>query len=151
MRFPAKFVADPVEGFPEMVTVRVPWLDGTEDGAYTCGENMEEAHRMAADLVDTWLILREEKGLDLAWPETTALPDEDGWELVKPSMRVSWALTLRRLRKELGISQAEAAKRLGITQPVYCRLEDPRKANPTLTTLEKISRAFSVDLSLEVA
>lgn len=149
--FPARFVADPAEGFPHMTTVIIPGLDGTEDGAYTSGYTLEEAREMAVDLVDTWLIFRDEN--EQPWPRPARCEGtlEEGWELVRPSLRVYWALTLRRLRKRLDISQGEAARRLGVSQPVYARLEDPRKSNPTLKTLDRIGKAFEVELQLSVA
>jgi len=98
LQFPARFVADPAEGFPQMTTVIIPGLDGSEGGAYTSGYTLEEARQMAVDLVDTWLIFRAEN--EQPWP-TPAPCDmvEEGWELVRPSARVYRALTLRQLRK----------------------------------------------------
>lgn len=148
MEFPAFFEADPLEESPDMVTVTVtvPGLATSGQKAVTCGRNLAEARRMAVDLVDTWLVLHDDSAGSLPLPGK--LPKETGWELVRPSLRVQWALTLRRLRRDIGISQVEAARRLGVNQSVYSRLEDPKKSNPTLQTLEKVAEAFSVTLEL---
>ncbi len=146
MEFPAYFEADPLEECPEMVTVTIPGLADQGGEAVTCGPSMAEARRMAVDLVDTWLVLHDDAGRPL--PVAGGLPTENGWELVRPSLRVQWALTLRQLRREIGLSQVEAARRMGVNQSVYSRLEDPKKSNPTLQTLEKVARAFSVTLEL---
>jgi antitoxin HicB len=58
---------------------------------------------------------------------------------VKPS--TAFALTLRRLRANRGLCQREVAKRLGMRSlSHYQRLEDPRFANPTLDTLDRLQR-----------
>lgn len=53
---------------------------------------------------------------------------------------IAVAIMLRTLRAER--SQLEIAKQLNIAYQVYQRLENPRKANPTIKTLEKIARVF---------
>jgi antitoxin HicB len=47
---------------------------------------------------------------------------------------------LRTLRADR--PQTEVARQLNISYQVYQRLENPRKANPTIKTLEKIARVF---------
>lgn len=63
---------------------------------------------------------------------------------VKPHIAVS--LMLRKLRA--GKTQQEIASKLNISFQVYQRLENPRKANPTIKTLEKVARAYGKHLSL---
>ena len=76
------------------------------------------------------------------------LPVGDGWEQVGPSLRVAWVATLRRLREQSGMTQDEAATKLNVKQPVYARLEDPIKANPTLSTAERLNDLFGARMSL---
>jgi len=104
---------------------------------------------MAREQVDTWLCIHSDEGRE--FPAPSVIPAEPGWELVRPSLRVWYALTLKQLRKARGWNQVEAARRLGVTQPVYAKMEDPQKANPTLKTLDRVAEAFEVGLSLEVA
>jgi predicted transcriptional regulator len=59
---------------------------------------------------------------------------------VKPQLR--WA------RKRAGLTQAELARRAGLSQPAVARLEDP-DYNPTLDVLERV--AASLGSCLEVA
>ena len=47
---------------------------------------------------------------------------------------------LRTLRADR--PQTEVARQLNISYQVYQRLENPRKANPTVKTLEKIACVF---------
>ncbi|MFH1029474.1 MAG: helix-turn-helix transcriptional regulator, partial [Pseudomonadota bacterium] len=63
---------------------------------------------------------------------------------VAPNVAV--AIMLRKLRADE--SQVEIARKLNIAYQVYQRLENPRKANPTLKTLEKIARVFGKHVEL---
>ncbi len=59
---------------------------------------------------------------------------------------IAVALMLRKLRA--GKTQQEIAKKLQISFQVYQRLENPRKANPTIKTLEKVAHAYGKHLSV---
>ena len=59
---------------------------------------------------------------------------------VPAAPHIAVAIMLRTLRADR--SQMEIAKQLNIAYQVYQRLENPRKANPTIKTLEKIARVF---------
>jgi len=48
------------------------------------------------------------------------------------------------MRSERGWSQAEIAKRVGVSQQQIAKLEDP-DANPTIETIMKVARAFDMD------
>ena len=50
--------------------------------------------------------------------------------------------------EQQGISQAELARRMGTRQPAVARLE-AGGVDPTLDTLERVSRALGVDLIVE--
>jgi len=57
--------------------------------------------------------------------------------------RVALAFLLRRTRLENGLTQLEAAKRLGLRGLYsYQRLENPKTANPEFETIIRIKRAF---------
>ena len=55
---------------------------------------------------------------------------------------------VRRLREQQGLSQAELARRMGTRQPAIARLE-AGGVDPTIETLERVSRALGVDLIVE--
>ena len=44
----------------------------------------------------------------------------------------------------------ELAKKLGISYQAYQKLENPRKCNPTVKTLEKISEVFGKNLIISL-
>jgi transcriptional regulator with XRE-family HTH domain len=56
-------------------------------------------------------------------------------------------LQLRWARQELGLTQAELARRVGVSRQQIALLESP-DANVTLKTLERVARAM--DLRLEI-
>lgn len=57
------------------------------------------------------------------------------------------ALLLRQARERSGLSQAELAQRLGISQPAVAKLESPH-SNPTVETLDRALRATGHRLEL---
>jgi transcriptional regulator with XRE-family HTH domain len=57
---------------------------------------------------------------------------------------------LRAARLDAGLTQAQLAARLGLTQPAMARLERP-DANPTVITLDRALRATGWRLTWEVA
>jgi antitoxin HicB len=58
------------------------------------------------------------------------------------------SLRLRELREEQ--SQTDIARKLGLSYQSYQRLENPRKANPTVKTLERIAHVYSRELSISI-
>jgi len=55
------------------------------------------------------------------------------------------AESLRKLRREAGLTQAQMAKVLGISQPTLNRLESARQ-NTTLKTLTQLCRALKCEV-----
>lgn len=56
-------------------------------------------------------------------------------------------LAIRWARKRAGLTQAELARRAGLSQPAVARLEDPDH-NPTLDMLERVATALGVRLEV---
>jgi antitoxin HicB len=100
----------------------------------TCGFSQEEALHMAKDALDGVPALDIAKGRDVPQPHFA------GGHPVPVANHIAVALQLRALRGSR--SQTEIAQRLGLSYQAYQRLENPKRANPTLKTLEKL-RAFS--------
>ncbi len=53
---------------------------------------------------------------------------------------------LKQLRKARGFSQEELAEKVDLGYKYYQALESGRTGNPTVDTLEKTAKAFSVDV-----
>jgi antitoxin HicB len=117
--------------FPDLVNV------------VTYGATMEEALLNAEDALNGCLASDFERNFTI--PEPSSITGEDIHTItVAPNVAV--AIMLRKLRADA--SQAEIARKLNIAYQVYQRLENPRKANPTLKTLEKIARVFGKHVEL---
>ena len=59
-------------------------------------------------------------------------------------------LQLRWARKRAGLTQAELARRAGLSQPAVARLEDP-DYNPTLDMLERVAAALGARLEVALS
>jgi DNA-binding XRE family transcriptional regulator len=54
------------------------------------------------------------------------------------------------LREQRGLSQAQLAKRIGVSQPAVARLEAGRTKNLTLRTLARYAAAVGAQIKIEV-
>jgi len=108
----------------------------------TCGFSHEEALAMAKEALDGVLAADVARGLDVPLPAFSG-----GYPVVVAS-HIAIALQLRALRG--GQSQTVIAKKLGLSYQAYQRLENPKRANPTLKTLERIAGAFGKELSVNI-
>ncbi|MDR1986185.1 MAG: helix-turn-helix transcriptional regulator [Treponema sp.] len=61
---------------------------------------------------------------------------------------IALSLRIRELRGEL--SQTDIARNLGLSYQSYQRLENPRKANPTIKTLERTARVYGRELTISI-
>ena len=106
----------------------------------TCGFSNEEARIMAKEALDGCLEADISRGLTIPPPSY-----KKGYP-VSVSSHIVLSLQLRELRGEH--SQSDIARKLGLSYQAYQRLENPRKANPTVKTLEKIARIYGRELKV---
>ena len=124
---------DPAGGY----LVQFVGLGGGEPWIMTDGESPEDARAMAVECLTGYILSAD----SLSVLESPRLPEE-GEEMVYPDLPVALALTIRRMRATANLSQAEAAKRVGVGQSTYSRWEHPELCNATVDTIQKIARAF---------
>ena len=108
----------------------------------TYGNSHEHALEMAKEALEGCLESDIPRGLPIPPPEYS------GGYPVAVSSHIALSILLRSLRG--GMSQTEVASRLGLSYQAYQRLENPRKANPTVKTLEKIARVYGRELSISL-
>lgn len=125
-----------------------------EDGAYvvsfpdfpnvnTYGETRAEAVAYAHEALNGALEIDFERGFSL--PSPSKLSGRNTVAVrVQPNIAIAYQL--RRLRRDQ--TQAEIAKRIGISYQAYQKLENPRKCNPTVKTLERVSSALGTTLDV---
>jgi len=112
------------------------WLVDFPDcpGCQTFGDTKPEAITMAAEALEGWLETHLEFGDVPPRPRARrgGVPVD-----VPPGLDV--AIQLRWLRDDLGLSQAELAKRVGVSQQQIAKLEKPT-SNPTIRTLVELTK-----------
>jgi len=106
----------------------------------TFGFSHEHALEMAKEALEAVLEVDISKGMAIPKPSY-----KKGFP-VSVSNHIVLSLRLRELRGQQ--SQTDIAQKLGLSYQAYQRLENPRKANPTVKTLEKIARVYGRELSI---
>jgi antitoxin HicB len=118
------------------------------DGCFTEGDNLEQALFNAEEVLGGWLASLCDHNLNI--PEFKIYKGKSHHP-IPVNVNIEFVINLRKLRKKKKMSQSQVAKKLGITQQAYARLETPYKSNPSLSTIDKISKAFDVVLELKLA
>jgi antitoxin HicB len=108
----------------------------------TGGFSHDEALAMAKEALDGCLESDVAYGRDIPAPSF-----KEGYPITVAN-HIAVALQLRELRGKQ--SQSDIAKKLGLTYQAYQRLENPRKSNPTIKTLERIAHVFGQELSVQI-
>ena len=121
------------------------WLVEFPDcpGCQTFGSSREEAFEMAKDALEGWLEVH------LADGAAPPRPRRRKGTAVGIRPRLSVALQIRWLRDDLGITQAQLAKRVGVSQQQVAKLENP-SANPSLATLEAVAKGAGAVLDVRL-
>ena len=113
------------------------------ENVVTFGTTIEEAIQNAEEALNGCLASDFERNFNI--PEPSDITGEN-IHAITVAPHVAVAIMLRKLRADA--TQVEIARKLDISYQVYQRLENPRKANPTLKTLEKIARVFGKHVEL---
>ncbi len=108
----------------------------------TYGGSLEKAMEAAREALNGTLETEFERGYVLPVPGKYLHKRSYHAIPVLPHIEIAYAL--KRMRN--GHSQTEIARRLGITYQSYQKLENPRKCNPTVKTLEKIGEVLGKEL-----
>ena len=108
------------------------------EGCLTCGDSLEEVKANAVEALSGYLLSTSSRGLYMG----AAASDSYDGEQVTPDLPIALALTVLEMRVRARLSQADAAKKIGVAQSTYHRWEDPERCNATVETIERIARAF---------
>ncbi len=125
-----------LENEGNMIIAQFPDMPNIQTFGYT----QEEALAMAKEALEACLESDISRGLPIPPPSYTK-----GYP-VSVASHIALSLKLRELRGSQ--SQTDIARKLGLSYQAYQRLENPRKANPTVKTLEKIARVYGRELRI---
>lgn len=118
------------------------------EGCLTEGHTLDEALANAKEALGGWLSARCDRDLNI--PKPTKRKSRNFYA-IEVNLTVAFVIRLRRLRMKRGLSQAQVAKRLEISQQAYAKLEMPLKANPSLQTIQRISNVLDADVDTLLA
>lgn len=114
-------------------------------GCATYGRSRAQALVAAREALEGWLEAYLVDGRSPPRPARTT----KGTELVNVDPQLAVAIELRWARQDAGLSQAELASRVGVSQQQIAKLEKPG-ANPSIVTLRKVAEAMGVRLQFEL-
>lgn len=104
----------------------------------TYGADQEAALASAEEALNGALESDFERGYTL--PQAGNHAGKRGYHSVAVHPHIEIAYALKKLRN--GHTQSEIAKKLGISYQSYQKLENPRRCNPTVKTLERIGEVM---------
>jgi antitoxin HicB len=120
------------------------------EGLFTQADTLEEAPTMARDALLGWLEADLAQGHTPPQPKRgTALRSggRSAWVAVPPKLAIT--LSFRWAREAAGLTQAQLAKRVGVSQQQIAKLEHP-DANPSIDTLIKVAAALGRSLDVKL-
>ena len=106
----------------------------------TEGDTLEEAKAMAKEAISAMLYSLDSRRMNI--PEPSAIKGR-GIFFIEPELKIAFAITLKKEREHLGLSQKDVAERMNVNWTYYQRIENPRRTNPTLGTIEKLQKVFN--------
>ena len=106
----------------------------------TEGDTLEEAKYMAKEAISAMLYSLDSRKMTIPEPSNKK---GKGIYYIEPKLKIAFAITLKKEREQLGLSQKEVAKRMNVNWTYYQRIENPRRSNPTLGTIEKLQKIFN--------
>ncbi len=117
-------------------------------GCLTEGRTLRAALDNARQALSGWLYVAIKHGDEIPRARVHL---SRGCHRVVPDLDVAIPLTILAARKRRGLTQQAMARALGVTQQAYRKLEMPGKSNPTLKTLERLSKVLDLELELRAA
>jgi len=119
-------------------------------GCQTFAESGEDIKSVAQEALEGWLEAHLVAGEAPPWPSKVRPGKNRRAIAVTVPPMLATKITIRHARLAAGLTQAQLAKRTGLSQPAIARLEDPDH-NPTLETLQRVAEALDADLLVTIS
>jgi len=125
----------------------VIWLEFIDlPTCFTQGETIEELKKNAREALSLHLHCMLEDNDEI--PDPSNLQGKE-IILVQPYYEVALPIMIKKRRKELNMSQKQAAEKMKVPYQTYQKIERGQRVNPTLKTLQKVARALGRTLILD--
>jgi len=111
-------------------------------GCITYGESRKEAEAMGSEALTGVLAAMDSRKMKIPKPSKR----KDGEVMIRPDKSAGFAVRLKMLREEKGLTQEQVASLLNIRYQTYQKIENPEKSNPTLKTILKIEKVFDEEI-----
>lgn len=129
-------------------------IDIADDGKYyvmfpdyptvnTYGNNIEHAKEMALEALEMALEADIDEGFEM--PESNEYAGDDYYK-IPVSDHIALPYKIKKLRGKR--TQSEIAHALNVSRQAYQKLENPKKCNPTIKTLEKVAKVFDIRVKM---
>ena len=105
----------------------------------TEGDTLEEAKAMAKEALSAMLYSLDSRKKSIPKP---SIIKKRNIHYIEPELKIAFAITLKKERERMGLSQKDVAEQLNVNWTYYQRIENPRRTNPTLGTIEKLQSVF---------
>ncbi len=122
------------------------WLVEFPDcpGCQTFGKTKLKAIEMAKEALEGWL------ETSLLHGDVPPRPHPRRGTRIPLRPRLDVAIQIRWLRDDLGMTQAQLARKVGVTQQQIAKLENP-DANPTIGTLDALAQNAAATLTINIS
>ncbi len=135
IQYPAKITFNKEDGVYDVEFPDLP-------GCLTYGETLEDAKKNAVEALTGYLSSVEVREQEI--PSMTPIKHgTDDMYYIFPETNVAFSIWLKNTRLMQGLTQKEAAEKIGIKYQSYQRYERPETSNPTLKMIEKFQILFN--------
>lgn len=111
------------------------------DGCVTYGSNMDDARKNAQEALSVYLESLDSRSKEI--PVASKLKGENVL-YITPDIRIAFAIQIKKIRAQKGLTQKDVAEKMGIGWTSYQRIENPRRTNPTLSTIRRLEEVLEV-------
>ena len=138
IKYPAKIVFNEEDSVYDVEFPDLP-------GCLTYGETLEDAKKNATEALTGYLASIEvrEQGI----PYISQIKhNKNNLYYIRPDSNVAFSIWIKESRLKQGMTQKEAAEKIGIKYQAYQRYERPETSNPTLKMIEKFQKLFGENI-----